>query len=340
MNNWLEGLRQAGAELSEDNQAILNQSSVSTLLIPLLHQAAIDVRGPDADKFLQGQLSADISEARQLGSRLAAHCNIKGHMIVLWRLLALEDGFLLRTDSDNLDSGFKTLNKYIMFSKADASDRRDSLVGIGLQGDDAAQLTAALLGEAPAGVDQVVRQGERVAVKVPGERFEIWLPADDAASLLPELLSQAELGSSNDWRLSEIRAGIPTVCAATSEGFIPQMTNLQALNGVSFTKGCYTGQEIVTRLQHRGILKRPMYLARIDSDQLPQPGDALLGEAGVKIGQVVQAAKAENGCELLAVMIKEKADNGSVTLESDPTRTLEILPLPYELDPRLFESKR
>jgi len=175
---------------------------------------------------------------------------------------------------------------------------------------------------------------------VPGERFEIWLPAEDAAAQLPALLAEAELASSNDWKLSEIRAAIPAICAANSEGFIPQMTNLQALDGVSFTKGCYTGQEIVTRLQHRGILKRPMYRARIDSDQLPQPGDALLGEAGVKIGEVVQAAKAESGCELLAVMIKEKADNSPVSLEADPAQTLELLPLPYELDPRLFESKR
>ncbi len=61
------------------------------------------------------------------------------------------------------------------------------------------------------------------------------------------------------WRLADIRAGLPQVYAATSEAFVAQMLNLDLLDGISFTKGCYTGQEIIARTQHLGRIKRRLF---------------------------------------------------------------------------------
>ena len=79
----------------------------------------------------------------------------------------------------------------------------------------------------------------------------------------------------NAWTLADIRAGLPTVFENTVEAFVPQMANLQLVGGVSFTKGCYTGQEIVARMQYLGKLKRRMYLAHVDSAEAPTAGDPL-----------------------------------------------------------------
>ncbi|MFC6671636.1 YgfZ/GcvT domain-containing protein [Marinobacterium aestuariivivens] len=149
------------------------------------------------------------------------------------------------------------------------------------------------------------------------------------------------MGTTEQWELGEIRAGIPDLRPETVEAFIPQMTNLQALHGVSFTKGCYTGQEIVTRLQHRGQLKRPMYRARVANDSCPQPGTALHSTAKENIGQVVLAAPSGDGeYELLAVIVKDLAETGPVLLGGQSGPALELLDLPYPLDPELFRSKR
>jgi len=282
-----------------------------------------------------------MAEVERIGSRLGSHCNIKGHMISLFRVMQRDpETFWLRTDAGLLDKALATLNKYILFSKADA-DTAEELVGIGLFGPDAAQLAQRILAEPPADTDQVANQGQRLLVRVPGDRFECWLPADEACQLLDQLLDSAAPASSDDWLLEEIRAGLPDLRVETSEAFIPQMTNLQVHAGVSFTKGCYTGQEVVTRLQHRGILKKPMYRARLQSTSRPQPGQMLCSSEKENVGQVVIAAALGNDrYELLAVINKDQAEQHPILLGDREGPQLELLDLPYVLDPRLFESKR
>lgn len=92
-----------------------------------------------------------------------------------------------------LDKALATLNKYILFSKADA-DTAEELVGIGLYGPDAAQLAQRILAEPPSATDQVANQGQRLLVRVPGDRFECWLPADEACQLFDQLLDSATPG--------------------------------------------------------------------------------------------------------------------------------------------------
>lgn len=89
-----------------------------------------------------------------------------------------------------------------------------------------------------------------IAVAVSPGRIELWVPAEHAASVQRTLAASLPEGSLNDWLLGQIRAGIGQVMGPTRELFIPQMINLQAVDGVSFKKGCYTGQEIVARMQY------------------------------------------------------------------------------------------
>ncbi|WP_151702862.1 YgfZ/GcvT domain-containing protein [Nitrincola alkalilacustris] len=342
---WLNHLKALKMEIDTNQLSIesVPASDNPNRYYPLLHQGIISVSGPDAGKFLQGQLSCDIKQVDASGSRLGAHCNIKGHMISLYRVMHADvDTYWLRTDRRLMESALSALKRYIIFSKAEAKECSETLAGIGISGPDASSLVNSLIKLDSDETDSVSKQNGMVAVSLPGNRFEIWFPVQNGESVLAQLSTKAAAGTTNAWVLSEIQAGIPDLRPETSEGFIPQMTNLQVFEGVSFTKGCYTGQEIVTRLQHRGQLKRPMYRARVISERAPEPGMAIHAQSRDNQGQVLlcAATSAPQEFELLAVMVKDRVEQEPMLLGSPAREVLEILDLPYQLDKRLFESKR
>ena len=167
--------------------------------------------------------------------------------------------------------------------------------------------------------------------------FELW--AEDIY-LFTALEAGNLPGTSEErWIYANIERAIPDLREATSEHFIPQMCNMQAVEGVSFSKGCYTGQEIVTRLQHRGILKKAMYRFSTDVDASTHAGGSIVNDEGLSVGEVVLTAKSDGKTHLLAVIQQAQIDTAAkLSLESG--EALSFQGLPYELDPHLFESKR
>ena len=95
--------------------------------------------------------------------------------------------------------------------------------------------------------------------------------------------------SESDWLQLDVASGIPWICAASSETFVPQMVNLELVGGVNFKKGCYPGQEVVARSEYRGKVKRRMF-AGMCSGPLPEPGTDVLSWDGTPIGQVIEVA--------------------------------------------------
>jgi tRNA-modifying protein YgfZ len=128
----------------------------------------------------------------------------------------------------------------------------------------------------------------------------------------------AEWGSNHsfeEWRLGQLRAGVPEIFGAQSEQFTAHMLNLDLLGAVSLDKGCYTGQEIISRTHYRGASKRRLH--RFESAKRVSPGDKV-SEGDRNVGEVVNAI----GCDLLAVVPVDKADAslavGSTTLTHIP----------------------
>ncbi|WP_261843960.1 CAF17-like 4Fe-4S cluster assembly/insertion protein YgfZ [Aliamphritea ceti] len=344
MSTWHSILESQQISIDEQGYSHSPAAANPALSItPLTHLGIFNVIGTEAEKFLQGQISCDMRDINNGFSRLASHNNVKGSMISLSRVMPAEGGFWLRTNRQILSNAQSVLNKYMMFSKADSKDISDTVVGLGIQGNDAVQALSALSSELPTETDQFVNLEGGVLIKVPGERYELWLEVEQAEQVLSALATDGALTGSENWLLSEIQQGIPSLTPDTLETFIPQMTNLQAFEGVSFRKGCYTGQEIITRLQHRGKLKRPMFRLKVQADTTPVAGTVLATAARASVGNVVCSAPAGEGeYELLAVMLKDVFDDGeqSIHLESVEGPQLERLSLPYVLDPELFESKR
>ncbi|OOV91043.1 CAF17-like 4Fe-4S cluster assembly/insertion protein YgfZ [Pseudomonas sp. MF4836] len=303
----------------------------SAFFCTLSHEGILAVRGPDASKFLQGQLTCNLNYLSDTQSSLGARCTQKGRMQSSFRILLQGDGVLLAMAHELLEPQLADLKKYAVFSKAKLSDESAQWVRFGLGDAGAALLSLGLeLGEE---AGNLVRNNDLIAVRVSPGRAELWAPADQADTLRGQLAAQLPEGKLNQWLLGQVRAGIGQVMPATRELFIPQMLNLQAIGGVSFKKGCYTGQEIVARMQYLGKLKRRLYRLCLPAGDLPEPGTPLFSPPhGSSIGEVVIAARAEQQIELLAVLQAEAAEGGDIHLGTLEGPGLQLLDLPYQLD--------
>ncbi|WP_313294968.1 folate-binding protein YgfZ [Pseudomonas sp.] len=303
----------------------------SAFFSPLSHEGVLAVRGSDAGKFLQGQLTCNINYLSLEHASLGARCMVKGRMQSSFRILPEGNGYLLAMASELLEAQLADLKKYAVFSKATLTDESATWVRFGLHDGAAALHALGLVLAAEAG--STARHDGLIAIAVSAGRSELWVPVDRAESVRQALASKLAEGSLDDWLLGQIRAGIGQVTGPTRELFIPQMINLQAVDGVSFKKGCYTGQEIVARMQYLGKLKRRQYRLALDQQAPPAPGTAIFSPThGSSVGEVVIAARAERGCELLAVLSAEAVEDDNLHLASLEGPRLALLSLPYELD--------
>lgn len=303
----------------------------SAFFCTLSHEGVLAVRGADAGKFLQGQLTCNLNYLSDTQASLGARCTQKGRMQSSFRILLQGDGVLMAMASELLEPQLADLKKYAVFSKSKLTDESAAWVRFGIDHGDAALTNLGL--ELPADTASVARNDGLIAVRVSPDRAELWVTADQADAIKSRLSALLTEGALNEWLLGQIRAGIGQVMPSTRELFIPQMLNLQAIGGVSFKKGCYTGQEIVARMQYLGKLKRRLYRLKLDASDLPEPGTQLFSPThGSSIGEVVLAAHTGQDIELLAVLQAEAAESGDVHLGTLEGPALHLLDLPYELD--------
>lgn len=310
----------------------------SAFYCPLSHEGVLAVRGVDAGKFLQGQLTCNLDYLSDAKATLGARCTQKGRMQSSFRILLEGDGCLLAMASELIEAQLADLKKYAVFSKSKLTDESAAWVRFGVQNGDAALASLGL--ELPQDTDAVVRGNDLIAIRVSPARAELWVRAEQAAEIQSRLAEQLAEGSLNDWLLGQIEAGIGQVFGSTREEFIPQMINLQAVGGVSFKKGCYTGQEIVARMQYLGKLKRRLYRLSLADQDVPEPGATLFSPVHASsVGNVVIAARTAQSVELLAVLQADAAESGDIHLGAADGPALQLADLPYQLDSKL-ETQR
>ena len=318
------------AELASHFAEASDSSDFATGLSLLEHQGLISVTGGDADKFLQGQITCDLRELDQTHSSLGARCNPKGRMQSSFRIWRTTDGMLLSLARELVAPQLADLGKYAaLYRQCQLADESDAWAGFGLWGEQAEQALTAAGFQPPAEDNSVSRADDSVGL--PGAAYAIWTPIAEAAALLQTLSAHASPVSANQWQLRQIQSGIGQVTGPTLEAFIPQMLNLQHLGGVSFRKGCYTGQEIVARMQYLGKLKRRMYRLLMAGDAPPKPGTEVFDrDSGKAVGDVVIAARGHKAVELLAVLQKDAAQLATLSLGATDGPLLTLSELPYE----------
>lgn len=305
-------------------------------LISLEDWALATVTGADGEKYLQGQVTADVSQLTEHQHLLVAHCDPKGKMWSNLRLFRRQDGFAFIERRSLRDAQLTELKKYAVFSKVTiAAD--DELVLLGVAGFQARAALTTLFSALPDAEKPLVNDGATSLLwfEHPDERFLLVTDTATAERVTDTLRGEAQLNNSQQWLALNIEAGLPVIDAANSAQFIPQATNLQALGGISFKKGCYTGQEMVARAKFRGANKRALWYLAGNASRVPEAGEDLelkMGENWRRTGTVLAGVQLDDGRILVQVVMNNDMEAGSVFRVRDDANTLSIEPLPYSLE--------
>jgi folate-binding protein YgfZ len=209
---------------------------------------------------------------------------------------------------------------------------------IGLSGPTAETLLTNVLGSAPANIYDSITHDNVTIIRLPGPhaRFELIASQARLIPLWQSLTAKAMPVGAGPWSWFDIMAGVPVILPATAEEYVPQMANLELVDGVSFTKGCYPGQEIVARMHYLGRLKQRMFRAHVDVTVPPLPGTSVYAAdlPGQSTGSVLYAQPApEGGCDLLLVAHLSSQETGELHLGGSEGARLLIKGLPYPMNP-------
>ncbi len=271
--------------------------------------ALIQISGADASTFLQGQLTCDIKDIDNKQAALATCCDHKGRMIAnFWIWRCQKSYYYLLLPRSLRESLLTHLNKFAAFSKVNLIADDANWIVFGYAGPDAIQHLQKQL-DLPIKNNSLTQTADTTVIKVSGQqpRFLVISKIDMALALWQNLAKQAKPVGKDSWNLLDILAGITFIKPQTQELFTPQMINLQLFNGISFTKGCYVGQEVIARTQHLGKLKRHLYQAQLKSSILPNPGDKLTDNQGETIGIIVSASLLKSSEYALLAVIQDRA---------------------------------
>lgn len=343
--DWTEFLRNAGAEFSENivesfgnPTRELKLASNGDILVDLSHTGLIAVRGKDAETFLQGQFTNDIRQVDANHIQISGYCSHKGRLLSNFLIFKHADSYILRLPGALIEDTLKRLRMFVLMAEVVMEDASDSQIHIGYSGPNAEKELQEQLGSVPTAEFESIQINDMTVLRLPGinPRFEILGPLNDIKKLWDTLNVHGTPVGSEVWSWLSIKSGLPLITPQTVDAFVPQMVNMQLINGISFKKGCYTGQEIVARMQYLGKLKRRMYLAHVDCSTRPTEGDSLFSpssKSGQGTGKIVNVSQSpDGGFDILAVIEISSVDTGSVHIGDTDGATLTFMDLPYTFD--------
>jgi tRNA-modifying protein YgfZ len=316
----------------DDNNTDLDAQLAQSILVEINCTGVLTVSGEDALRFLQGQTTCDMRDVSHTHSTLGAFCTPKGRVFANFRAFKIADTFYLHMDKSIVESTRLALDKYIRFFKALMTNESKQWTCFGVAGIQAEEVLKTVFTNIPEAINAVIEIKSGMIIRLPNTqpRFEVWLNDVATADEYRQLLStELKIASPSIWNLLNIRAGLAYITIETVEAFTPHMINYQAVGGISFTKGCYTGQEIVARTHYLGKLKKHLYRLSVNTTELPITGSAVI-QNGQPVGEVVNAVMVNaNTVELLAVIQQQSIETGGLSINGQEAT---ILTLPYSLE--------
>ncbi len=311
-------------------KALSTQDALPELSISLLDNfGMITIVGDDKKSYLHGQVTCDVVSLEKDQSTLGAHCDAKGKVWSVFRLFHHHDGYGMIQPKSALDVELTEIKKYAVFSKVTIEQSKDIILGV--SGVKAEHFIASLT-ETAGDVRQV---DGGTAIKVADNRWLLAMSSEAVQSILEN--REATLTTHELWNRFDIEAALPFVSAAAQNEHIPQALNLQALNGISFTKGCYTGQETVARAKYRGINKRAMYIVKgtttTDLNEGPVELERSVGENWRSVGTLLTHYQFSDNQAIGLIVLPNNLDSDTrLRLVSQPECEWSIEKLPYSLD--------
>ncbi len=310
----------------------LSQSdSLPKLIIThLASWGAIAAVGDDKVSYLQGQLTCDLVSLDKQQATFGAHCDAKGKVWSAFRAFYHRDGLAMFQPKSAIEKELAELKKYAIFSKITLEASHD--IAIGVIGEQAEALVAQFADPA-----QTVSHFEHgTVVNIDSQRWLLLVSEEFATQLVTD--SHATFAHESIWTRFDIEHALPIVHSEQQNEHIPQALNLQALGGISFTKGCYTGQETVARAKYRGINKRALfYLAGNTQHSIDnffeQEIERSVGENWRSAGKIMAGYQFNDGHAIaLAVLPNNLEPDTQFRLKAQPETRWSIQPLPYSLD--------
>jgi len=324
MSNWFDFLAPFPPGNPSPNT---DQTSDRPRLISMIAHRILQATGPDAVKFLQGQVTCDLRRLEQQDHLLGAHCNAKGRMISSFTLAGCgQDGLGLRLRANLADKALAALRKYIVFSKA----RMDiaPLAPLAILG----PLTNLPFPTLPLPGKSLILD-KAVLLRHAENHLEIWTPELTVEQLWQRLVPLCVPTGCHELDRLWVERGVVEVQAASSEEFVPQMLNYHLIDGVSFKKGCYTGQEIIARMQYRGQLKKHTYLVGGEQGMDLEVGATLVSAENLEkpLATVVASATSTQDWRGLVVANSDIQESEALLLDKKTGLKLAWLPLPYAI---------
>ena len=337
--DWKHFLVDCGAEFEGDSLVSFGNPErerrippQGAILCDLSHFGLITIAGEDAATFLQGQLTNDIQQVTDTHSQLSAYCTPKGRVLATFFITKRQGMYYLSMAKDLLEPTLKRLRMYVMRSKVALEDASMSLVHFGFAAPDGDLRLKEILGKAPEQAYDTIQINNLTIMRQPAPipRFKILGELEDARKLWERLNVNAACVGRNGWDYFNVMSGVPMVTANSTEAWVPQMMNMHLIGGVSFTKGCYPGQEIVARLKYLGKSKRQMYRIGIPHCiKRPLAGTHIASSTDPEAGTVLNATLNPDGyVEALAIMKIAEVSNPLHCGEYP----VKVMNLPYALE--------
>ncbi|WP_192954691.1 tRNA-modifying protein YgfZ [Gallaecimonas mangrovi] len=316
-------------------QSILNPLPTEALplavpalaLMPLTELGLVRLRGEESEKFLQGQITADLTQLAPNQATLAAQCDPKGKMLGLFTLLRHQGDVLLIEARDAIATQLPGMAKFAVFNKVALTDASDELLLLGLAGNEAEKALNAAGLETPKDALHVISNDHGLVLKTADNRFIVALSPDAMATLVNTLNGSWYQAAA--WQGLDVVSATPWLPAALQGEYIPQQLNIDTLGGISFEKGCYIGQEVVARMHFRGGNKKTLWQLGGKAATTPKAGDEIelkLGENYRRGGIVVAAYQfAEGQLRLLAVANNDLEPDSQFRVKDQPDSSLSLI---------------
>lgn len=316
-----------------------NNKVIDNIITDLSHLDIIEISGNDAEDFLHGQFTTSIKQLSNNHCQFSAWCNPKGQVKVTFFIYRHKERFIILLPAKLKESFLKQLQMYILRADVKLTDKSDELIRIGLQTNEAT-LFADLIASNPGQQDEAIMDNDLYCLRLPlqgdarnAHRTILIGSVDRQMTLWQELIKHATPVGTAIWECLDIQAAYPWISTQTTQKFLPQMLNLDLIDGLDYQKGCYPGQEIIARLHFRGQLKRSLYLATCTlescSEIEPEIGDPLYANNEEQsVGTVINAQRSEDKYYLLAVIDNDSIDN-TISLRGSDGPELDLQQLPY-----------
>jgi folate-binding protein YgfZ len=258
----------------------------------------IRVSGSEATMFLNGLITNDVKNLAQNRWMPAVFPTVQGRLIGVVRVIrGSEPAFLIDTETASHEAVLKTISRFTLAGDFKVADVTAETALLTLQGQGAGEILQKVFDKSFSdlsenGVDEITWLTVPVTIirasHTPEDGFDLFIDSSRKAELQQALeAAGAQPVGDDTFEILRVEAGIARYGVDMDETNVVPETNLD--NAVSYTKGCYVGQEIIVRIKHRGHPAKKLTGLRFETDQQIEPGAIIMSKENQEIGRVTSA---------------------------------------------------